>query len=334
MPVNIKNISQKKIWLAPLAGFTDFTFRSICKECGADVVVSEMISSEGFIFNRERSLEYAKFSEYQRPFGIQLFGAKADIMQQGAEIALQEKPDFLDINMGCPVKKVIKKGAGSALMQHPEEAEKIVQKVKLITEKANIPLSVKIRAGWDNFSINAVEFGKRIEAAGADLICLHPRTRSQMFAGKSNWNLIAELKKAVRIPVVGNGDVLDLKSAIQMFEQTGCDSIMIGRGILGNPWLFSEIVSFLKNGKIIGIPIEKKLKIIRKHIDLSAKEKGNERALVELRSHFAQYTKGLRGGAKVRDNINRCFDFDEIYQAIEKLFEQNIHNEMEQNGSN
>ncbi|MDO9576973.1 MAG: tRNA dihydrouridine synthase DusB [Candidatus Cloacimonadales bacterium] len=320
MPDKIARFTRHKLWLAPLAGFTDNAFRTICKECGADVVVSEMISADGLIFNREKSLAYAQFDEIQRPFAIQLFGAEAEIMQKGAEIALQENPDILDINMGCPMKKVIKKGAGSALMQNPEEAEKIVQAVKRVIEKADIPLSVKIRAGWNKFSINAVDFGKRMEQAGADMICLHPRTRSQMFAGQSDWQLITELKKSVKIPVIGNGDIKDIDSAKQMFEQTGCDSIMIGRGILGNPWLFRTIKTYLETGELTDVDPEEKTRLIRKHIDLTWQEKGAERAIIELRSHFANYTKGFRGGAKVRNYINHCFDPDDIFELIKNLY--------------
>lgn len=326
MPDKITKFTQQKIWLAPLAGFTDNIFRSICKECGADVVVSEMISADGLIFNREKNLAYAQFDETQRPFAIQLFGAGAETVQKGAEIALLENPDILDINMGCPVKKVIKKGAGSALMQNPEEAVKIVRAVKKLLKNTDIPLSVKIRAGWDKFSVNAVDFGKRMEEAGADMICLHPRTRSQMFTGESDWQLIFQLKKSVNIPVIGNGDIKDIDSAKQMFEQTGCDSIMIGRGVLGKPWLFQTIKKYLETGEITDVDPEEKIRIIRKHIDLTVQEKGTERAIIELRSHFAHYTKGFRGGAKARNYINHCFDPDDIFEALKELYSGQTEN--------
>jgi tRNA-dihydrouridine synthase B len=320
MTDKILAVTQQKVWLAPLAGFTDSTFRTICKECGVDVVVSEMISADGLIYNREKSLAYARFSKMQRPFAIQLFGSNADIMQQGAEIALQENPDILDINMGCPVKKVIKKGAGSALMNNPEEAERIVKTMKKLTEAANIPLSVKIRAGWDKFSMNYLGFAQRMEAAGADIICLHPRTRSQMFSGHSSWELITQLKKTISVPIIGNGDINDVNSAKQMFDQTGCDAIMIGRGSLGKPWLFRKIKTYLETGKMTDIEPEEKIRLIKRHIDLTVREKGIERALIELRSQFAHYTKGFRGGAKVRNYINHCHDPNEIFESIAKLY--------------
>ena len=320
MPVKLADLIRHKLWLAPLAGYTDKSFRSICRECGADVVVSEMISADGLLYNREKSLEYACFDESQRPFAIQIFGSNADIMKMGAEIALHEKPDILDINMGCPVKKVVKKGAGSALMKNPQEAERIVQTVKNLTAKAGIPLSVKLRAGWDNFSINAVDFGRRMEAAGADLICLHPRTRSQMFSGFSDWNLIAQLKNAIKIPVIGNGDIKDVESAAAMFEQTGCDGVMIGRGALGKPWLFRQIRCFLEEGRPIKIENEEKLRLIRKHIDLTVREIGEDRAMIELRSHFAFYTKGYHNSARVRAEINNCFHADQIMAAFTRLY--------------
>ena len=320
MSDNLAKYTHRKIWLAPLAGFTDNAFRTICKECGADVVVSEMISADGLLYNREKSLAYARFEELQRPFVIQLFGSDAEIMLKGAEIALLEKPDIIDINMGCPVKKVVKKGAGSALMQNPDNAVNIVKTLKPVLQKVNIPLSVKIRAGWDKFSMNYLEFGKRMEDAGADFICLHPRTRSQMFSGISDWQLISNLKKSISIPVIGNGDINDAVSAKQMFEQTNCDSIMIGRGILGKPWLFQILKKYLETGELVDVDMKEKIRLIRKHIDLTVQEKGSERAIIELRSHFAHYTKGCRDGARVRNYINRCFDPDDIFEAIENLY--------------
>ncbi|OPX28680.1 MAG: tRNA dihydrouridine synthase DusB [Candidatus Cloacimonas sp. 4484_143] len=320
MPDKLLNFASRKLWLAPLAGITDNAFRTICKECGADIVVSEMISADGLIYNENKSITYAEFEEKQRPFAIQLFGSDPAIMAKAAEIVLKKKPDLIDINMGCPVKKVVKRGAGSALMQTPELAENIVKSTKSVLMGTNIPLTVKFRAGWDNFSLNAIEFGKRMEAAGADGICLHPRTRTQMFSGHSNWNLIKELKQKISIPLIGNGDIHAARDVMDMFNQTGCDDVMIGRGIMGKPWLFQEIKTFLEEGKPLEIGVDEKLKIIRKHAELTIKHKGMERAVVELRTHFAHYTKGLRGGARVRDFIVRCFDMEDTLTTIENLY--------------
>lgn len=329
----IKELTNKKIWLAPLAGYTDNTFRTICKEQGADVVVSEMISADGLIFNREKSLRYARFKENQRPFGIQIFGSDAEVMRKSIEIILPLKPDFIDVNMGCPVKKVVKKGAGSALMKTPELAEQIIQMLRKSLENSGIILSVKIRSGWDRFTVNAIEFAKRMQAAGADILCIHARTRSQMFAGKSDWNLIKEIKDQLQIPVIGNGDIHSVETAISMFEETACDSVMIGRGILGKPWLFQQIKSHINSSKENKLNVEKidfvpspqeKLAIIKRHIELSHRENGYDKTVTEIRSHLAYYTKGYKDGAKTRNYVNRCLDLDDIYTAVANLFQANL----------
>ena len=316
----IANLTQQKIWLAPLAGFTDNAFRTICKKCGADVVVSEMVSVDGLIHNKEKSLEYLDFTDFQRPYGIQLFGSDPFIMAKGTEIALAEKPDFIDVNMGCPVKKVVKRGAGSALMNFSELAENIIKEIKKVLAGTSIPLSVKIRAGWDNFNINAVEFGKRMENAGCDMICLHPRTRSQMFSGQSDWNLIKKLKGKLTIPLIGNGDINSIEDIIRMFNETGCDSVMIGRGILGKPWMFKNIKEYFESGEVSDISFLEKINIIKEHFKLEIKNKGETKALIEMRNHFSHYTKGLPGGAKVREFVNRCLDSEDVLETIEILF--------------
>ncbi len=316
----IANLTKQKIWLAPLAGFTDNAFRTICKKCGADVVVSEMVSVDGLIHNKEKSLKYLDFTDFQRPYGIQLFGSDPVIMAKGAEIALAEKPDFIDVNMGCPVKKVVKRGAGSALMNSPELAENIIKEIKNVMSKTSIPLSVKIRAGWDNFNINAVEFGKRMENSGCDMICLHPRTRSQMFSGQSDWNLIKKLKEKLTIPLIGNGDINSIEDIIRMFNETGCDSVMIGRGVLGKPWIFRNIKEYFAGGEISDISWLEKMEIIKEHFMLEIENKGETKASIEMRNHFSHYTKGLPGGAKVREFINRCLNSEDVLEAIETLF--------------
>ncbi len=320
MSITIEELTKNKVWLAPLAGITDNPYRTICKECGADVVVSEMISVDGLLYNRDRSLEYAQFEDQQRPFGIQLFGSDPKVFKKAVKVALTLKPDFIDINMGCPVKKVIKRGAGSALMTTPDIAFAIVSETKNILSPLNIPLSVKFRSGWDINSINSLEFGQQMQKAGADMICLHPRTRGQMFSGKSNWELIAELKKEIDIPVIGNGDIITIDDMITMYKQTGCDSVMIGRGIMGKPWLFTQIQDYFSSGKIRQITTEEKLEIIRRHMELMIFHKGEKQAVYEMRTHFSHYTKGLRGGAMVRNKINKLHDVDKILLLVEKLY--------------
>ena len=330
MNITTKELTNQKVWLAPLAGITDNPFRAICKECGADVVVSEMISVDGLLYNRDRSLEYANFEESQRPFGLQLFGSDPKIFKKALKIALTKNPDFIDINMGCPVKKVIKRGAGSALMTTPDIAAKIVCETKNILSPLNIPLSVKFRSGWDLNSINSLDFGIKMQKAGADMICLHPRTRGQMFSGKSNWDLIAELKREVTIPVIGNGDIITINDMIAMYEQTGCDSVMIGRGVMGRPWLFKQIKNYLDTGNITQITTMEKLEIIRRHMELMIFHKGEKQAVYEMRTHFSHYTKGLRGGAQVRNSINKLFDVDKILLLVEELFR--VQNSRENDG--
>ncbi|MDP8203539.1 MAG: tRNA dihydrouridine synthase DusB [Candidatus Tenebribacter mawsonii] len=320
MSITARELTNNKIWLAPLAGITDNPFRAICKECGADVVVSEMVSVDGLLYNQDRSLEYAEFEESQRPFGLQLFGSDPEIFKKALDIALTKNPDFIDINMGCPVKKVTKRGAGSALMNTPDIAASIVRETKKILEPLNIPLSVKFRSGWNMFSTNSLEFGKQMQDAGADIICLHPRTREQMFSGKSNWKLIAELKKAVNIPIIGNGDVLVIEDMIAMYEQTGCDSVMIGRGAMGKPWLFKQVKNYLKSGNIEPITTAEKLEIIKRHLEFMIFHKGEKQAVYEMRTHFSHYTKGFRGGAKIRNRINRLFDVEQILILVEELY--------------
>ncbi len=318
--LSLSDLARKKIWLAPLAGITDNSFRSVCKNCGADVVVSEMVSADGLIRNPEKCLRYIRFGENQHPFGVQIFGKDPGIMKKAISRAIQTGADFIDVNMGCPVKKVVKRGAGVALMQNPQLAVSIISAMKKELQGTGILLSVKIRSGWDNFSSNAVEFALKLQQAGIDMICLHPRTRSQMYAGKSDWNLIKTLKQALNIPVIGNGDIRNPEDALKMFETTGCDSIMIGRGAMGKPWIFREIKSALKNLEIEKIWMEEKFELIRKHVELTVKDKGESVALREMRTHFSCYTRGFKGGAKIRDYINRSLDMEDILDMIKKLY--------------
>ncbi|MEA1973137.1 MAG: tRNA dihydrouridine synthase DusB [Candidatus Cloacimonadota bacterium] len=313
---SIKNLVDKKLWLAPLAGHTDSAFRSICKMCGADVITTEMVSSDGLIYNRNKSETYADFSNKQRPIGIQLFGNNPFIMAKATEIMLEKKPDFIDINMGCPVKKVVKKGAGSALMQTPEIAKNIVIEMKKALAGTKIILSAKIRSGWDFDSINYHSFGQMLQDVGIDLITLHPRTRSQKFSGISNWEHIKKLKEKCSIPIVGNGDILNVKDANKMFASTKCDSIMIGRGILGQPWLFNQI----KENNTNTIKTTKKLEIIKNHYELTIANKGEKLAILEMRSHLSHYSKGYHNSSSFRGKVNQLLDYQKIIEQIEVFF--------------
>ena len=308
------------LWLAPLAGLTDFAFRTICKRWGADIVVSEMVSAAGLKCSYEKTVPYARFSEILRPAGVQIFGATTEIMTIGAEKIACLSPDFIDINMGCPVKKVIKRGAGSSLMQTPEVAAEIVRAVKKVCDRHNIPLTVKIRAGWDMQSRNAVDFALRMQDAGADLIIIHPRTRSQQFAGKSDWSLIKELKDSLQVPVIGNGDIINPEDAMRMKDITNCDGLMIGRGCVGKPWLFKQIKVLRETGELWNPSPDEIISTIREHYDLTIQEKGERIAILEMRTHLSAYTKGYRNSAQVRQQINLTVDKAELLALVSGLF--------------
>ncbi len=312
----------KKLWLAPLAGITDSAFRQICKQNGADVLVSEMVSADGLIYNSGKTLDYLEFENFERPFGIQLFGSDPQIMAKSLEVVLKHNPDFVDINMGCPVKKVVKRGAGSALMKLPKIAEQIVIEMKKVLAGSDIPLSAKIRSGWDK-SANSLDFASMLENSGIDFIVVHPRFRNQFFSGKSDWNVIAEIKEKLTIPVVGNGDVFDVKTAEDLYKKTNCDSIMIGRGAIGKPWLFDEIKSFLLTGRIQNIDNSEKFNVVKNHFNLTLKYKGDLVGIKEMRSHFSYYTKGFTGGSQVREFINHSTNATEILAKIRNLYEKN-----------
>ncbi|HPY97367.1 MAG: tRNA dihydrouridine synthase DusB [Candidatus Cloacimonadales bacterium] len=333
----IKELTDRKIWLAPLAGFTDRYYRQIAKECGADVLVSEMVSADGLKHSINKMKPYIEFYEHERPYGVQLFGDDPDTMQVAAEKVLNyfEKlkdtvregslanamPEFIDINMGCPVKKVVKRTAGSALMREPKLAASITHAVKEVCQNYDIPLTVKIRAGWDLESINCVEFAKMQEEAGADVIAVHPRTRSQLFTGKSNWDLIRQVKEVVKVPIIGNGDINTPEDALQMLKETNCDSVMIGRGALGNPWIFQYIRKALNKEQVSQVKPIDKLPIVIKHLDLIYSS-DDPKKLYQIRSHLAHYTKGLINSAKAREIIFQSLDYGLIKETLENLFNE------------
>lgn len=318
----INEISNQKLWLAPLAGYTDAPFRYISKKCGVDVLVSEMVSADGVKRNFDKMAHYTRFEDFERPFGIQLFGDNPSVMSKAALILSKVKPDFFDINMGCPVKKVVKRYAGSALMLKPELASDIIKSVSEILDDLDIPLTVKIRAGWDENNINAISFAEMAEKSGAKAIAVHPRTRSQHFSGHSDWSIIKQVKQTVNIPVIGNGDINSPEDAVKMFEETGCDSIMLGRGALGKPWIFQEIRDYLDNEdkRINYMPNNKKLDLVLEHIDRVLLGADDNKALIPLRAHFAFYTKGFTHGAKAREIIFKSINPDEIKETLQNLF--------------
>ncbi len=304
-----------------MAGYTDCPFRQICKEYGADVSVSEMVSADGIVHKQKQTLDYLKFTDSERPFGIQLFGSNPLIMAKAAETALMYNPDFIDINMGCPVKKVIKRGAGGALMADLPNAVKIVREVRNALPEEYI-LSVKFRSGTDITHISYLEFGLAMQEAGANLVILHPRTVKQVFSGMSNWEHIAKLRNILSIPVIGNGDIKNAEDAIEMFKVTDCQSVMLGRGALGQPWIFRQIGAALRGESYTDPTPEERLQAILKHIDLALAVKPERFVVKEIRSHMCFYTKGLPRGAKLRDTVNHTETLSALKKILTEAFIQ------------
>lgn len=280
-----------------------------------------MVSADGIIHHQRQTLAYLEFTEAERPFGAQIFGSTPAVMAQAAEAALAYAPDFIDINMGCPVKKVVKRGAGGALMQDVSRAAEIVREIKKALPKG-FHLSVKFRSGIDISHLNYLEFGCAMQEAGADFVILHPRTVKQVFTGVSNWEHIALLKRQLSIPVIGNGDIKCVEDALQMFNQTGCDSIMLGRGAVGHPWIFHQIKSSLNNESAVDITPEVKLQTILRHIDFALEVKPERLVVREIRSQLCYYTKGIQGSAKLRDTINHTENIAELKKLLTDAYKE------------
>ena len=305
--------------LAPMAGVADRAFRELCVSYGAAYVTSEMVSSKGLTMQDKKSKELLYLSDDERPAGAQIFGDDPDIMAKAALKAMEFSPDFIDINMGCPAPKIAGNGGGSALLKNPELIGKIVKKV---VEVSPVPVTAKIRIGWDGNSINAVEVAKRIEAAGADAITVHGRTKDQMYAPPVSLDEIANVKKAVSIPVIGNGDIVDGKSAKLMLDKTGCDFLMVGRGALGNPWIFQCINAYLNNETDFTEPtLEEKMDVMLRHIGTLCDYKGVRIGMREARKHAAWYIKGIRGAASFRQEIGSLSTMDEIKALAKRVIE-------------
>ena len=311
--VEIKN----QIVLAPMAGISNTSYRKIIKEMGAGLIYAEMVSDKAITYGNAKTFTLLKMDESERPIAQQIFGSDVDSFVIAAkEVEKTMKPDIIDINMGCPVPKVaIRSQAGSALLKNPE---KIYEIVKAVVEAVKVPVTVKIRSGWDANSINAVEVAKQIEKAGASAITVHARTRAQGYSGKADWNIIKQVKEAVNIPVIGNGDVTSCYLAKQMLDETGCDAVMIGRGVLGNPWLIRECVSYLENGTIPERPTPKEIvEMLKKHFNLLLEDKGEKPAVLEIRNHALWYIKGLPNSASIKNQICSTKDKNEIFKIFE-----------------
>ena len=306
-----------QVILAPMAGVCNSAFRKICKEMGCALVCAEMVSDKGMIYNSKKTKDMLYFEEVERPISQQIFGSDLETFKEAAKIVYEiMKPDIIDINMGCPVPKVaVKSQAGSALLKNPELIHEIVSNV---VKSVPVPVTVKIRSGWDANSINAVEVAKICEKAGASAITVHPRTRSQLYSGKADLDIIKKVKEAVSIPVIGNGDIIDIESAKHMLEYTNCDAIMIGRGVLGNPWLIKEIDTYLKTGKTIDKPTyEERLDMCYKHLDYLLKIKNERVAVLEMRSHIAWYIKGMPYHKEIKNLIFKAQNKEEIAEILD-----------------
>ena len=313
--LQIGNVTlENNLVLGPMAGVTDLPFRLLCKEQGAGLLCMEMVSAKGIYYNNKNTEQLLAIDEREHPVSLQLFGSDPEIMSEMAK-KIEERPfDILDINMGCPVPKVVNNGDGSALMKNPVLAGKIIEKTARAIKK---PVTVKIRKGFDDAHINAVEMAKVAEASGAAAIAVHGRTREQYYSGRADWDIIRQVKEAVKIPVIGNGDILTPEDAIRMEEQTGCDGFMIARGAQGNPWIFAQILHYFKTGEHLPKPTaEEMVQMMLRHAKMQLVFKGDYTGIREIRKHAAWYTAGYPNAARLRSAINEV----ESYEQLEELF--------------
>ncbi len=308
---------ENQLVLAPMAGITNEAFRSICKEMGASLVVCEMISDKALSFHNAKTIKMTGVSQNEHPLSMQIFGADKETLVYAAKwIYENTDADIIDINMGCPVNKVAKRaGAGSSLLRNPN---KVYEITKAVVEATPLPVTVKIRIGWDENNINAVENAKMIEKAGACAIAVHGRTRAQMYSGHANLDVIKDVVEAVNIPVVGNGDIVDGPSALHMLEYTGCKAIMIGRGALGNPWIFKEINAYFAGEEFKRPSKEEIYNMIVDQYERLLKLKGERLALLEMRSHVGWYLKGMQGSAQIKNKANQALSFEEVKKILKE----------------
>lgn len=313
--MQISNLHFKNdVFLAPMAGVTDIAFRGLCKELGCGLLYTEMVSAKGLYYGSSNTEALMQISDLERPVAIQIFGNDPKIMASACEV-FNTRTDIcmVDVNMGCPVSKIVKNGEGSALMKNPKLAAEIIKEMKKVSTK---PVTVKFRKGFDSNDVNAVEFAKYMEDAGIDAIAVHGRTREQMYEGKADWDIIRAVKENVRVPVIGNGDVFSVEAAIKIKEITNCDAIMIARGAMGNPWIFREVMQALNGEEVIYPTAVEKIDMCIRHLDLAVKYYEEIKAVREMRKHTSWYVKGLNNCTEIKDKINTKKSYDEVKEVL------------------
>lgn len=315
---NVKISNQ--VVLAPMVGICNSAYRQICKDMGCGLIYAEMVSDKAITYNNQKTIDMLYMTEKERPISQQIFGSDKESFVEAAKFIEKEmKPDIIDINMGCPVPKVaVRAQAGSALLKDPA---KIFDIVSSVVSAVNVPVTVKIRSGWDSNHINAVEVAKVIEKAGASAICVHPRTRSQGYSGKADWNIIKEVKENVSIPVIGNGDIKSPEDAKRMLEETKCDAVMIGRGVLGNPWLIKNIVNYLDGKEVIDVSIVDRIDMCLKHLKLLDSLKNEKLACLEIRNHISWYFKGIKGANELKNKVYQTTSIHDIILLLNEFKE-------------